>query len=461
MKNEKSNTKDKFSLNFSTVDKLGICLFQYQLSPKERFTSVNSTLAKILGYPSEKEIKRLTFKSLFKERKEADTFFTTLKKEKIVKFYEAMFKTKDKKDIWVAITASLVKSSNKKTLYIEGMLEDITKHRDLEEKFSFEKELFQNLLDNLPDAVYFKDDKNRLVRVNRFYAEGFKMSIDQIIGKTDFDFFPKDQAQRMFDDDTYILKTGNAIIGKIERTLLPNGTYNCVTTTKIPVRNKYGKIIGTMGITRDITAYDQTEKNRLNIVMSSLKVLDKVLEIKDPYTFGHTRRVSIIAERIAQELGWDENRVLELKMTAELHDIGKIVIPLEILNKPGKLSELEHKMVKEHVQNCYNMLKSHNFPLLLPEAIYQHHERLNGEGYPRGLSGKKILPEARVLAVSDVLEAMTFHRPYRAALGLKKAVQELKENAGSKYDKDIVDVALKIIQKDNSEPFWLSQNPAT
>ncbi len=459
MKDKKSNIKDKFSLNFSTVDRLGICLFKYQLSPKQKFITFNSALIKILKYSSEKQIKRLTFKSLFKERKELETFLSTLKKEKIVRFYEVLLKRKDKKDIWVAITASLIDNPDQHSLYIEGMLEDITEHKELEEKFSFEKELFQNLLDNLPDAVYFKDHKNRLIRVNRFYAEGFKMTPQDIIGKTDFDFFPKEQAQRMFDDDTYILKTGNAIIGKIERTLLPNGTHNCVTTTKIPVYNKKRKIIGTMGITRDITAYDQTEKNRLNIVMSSLKVLDKVLEIKDPYTFGHTRRVSIIAEKIAQELGWDENRVLELKMTAELHDIGKIVIPLEILNKPGKLSDLEHKMIEEHVQSCYNMLKSHNFPMLLPEAIYQHHERLNGKGYPRGLSGNKILPEARILAVSDVLEAMTFHRPYRAALGIKKAVQELKDNVGSKYDKDVVDITLKIIQKNDSEPFWLARNP--
>ena len=461
MKTKKSKIKNDFHLEFSSADRLGICLFRYQFSPKEKFVSINSMLAKILGYPSEKEIQPLIFKSLFRHPKEARSFFKILKKEKVVRFYEVLFKRKDKKDVWVAITASLVESaSNNKYLYIEGVLEDITKHKELEERFVFEKDLFQNLLDNLPDAVYFKDDKNRLVRVNRFYLEGFKLPSEEIIGKTDFDFFPKEQAQRMFDDDTYVLKTGKPIIGKIEKTLLPNGSYNCVTTTKIPIRNKKDKIIGTMGITRDITAYDQIEKSRLNMVISSLKVLDRVLEIKDPYTFGHTHRVSIIAERIAQELGWDENRILELRLTAELHDVGKILIPLEILNRPGKLSELEHKMIQEHVERCHDMLKSYTFPFPLSEAIYQHHERLDGNGYPRGLRGKEIISEARVLAISDVLEAMTFHRPYRAALGLKKAVQELKDNAGSKYDSDIVDAALKIIQENNLEPFWLDQNPA-
>lgn len=461
MKGKKSKRKDRFYLKFSTADKLGICLFRYQLSPGERFLAVNPTLARILGYPSEKEIQRLRLKSLFKYPEDAKGFFKTLKKTKGVKFYETVLKRNDKKDAWVAVTASLIEApGNKARLYIEGILEDISGHKELEQRFALERNLFQSLLDNLPDAVYFKDGKNRLIRVNRFYADGFKMEPEEIIGKTDFDFFPKEQAQNMFDDDNYVLKTGNPIIGKIEKTLLPNGTYNCVTTTKIPIQNKKGGVIGTMGITRDITAYDQTEQSRLNMVMNSLKVLDNVLEIKDPYTFGHTRRVSIIAEKIAHELGWDENRILGLKMAAELHDIGKILIPLEILNKPGKLSELEFKMIQEHVKRCYEMLKPHAFPFPLPEAIYQHHERLDGKGYPRGLEEEKIIPEARILAISDVLEAMTFHRPYRTALGLKKAIRELKENAGSQYDYGMVNIALKIVRENNFEPFWLNQNSA-
>jgi len=332
------------------------------------------------------------------------------------------------------------------------------KPNKLEKSLALEKDLLQSLLDNMPDAVYFKDHKNRIIRVNRFYAEGFKLAPEDIVGKTDFDFFPKDQAQKMFDDDNYILKTGKPIIGKIERTLLPNGTYNCVTTTKIPITNNKGKVIGTMGITRDITPYDQVEKTNFDMMMNSLKVLDKILETKDPYTFGHTRRVSIIAERIGKELSWDENRILELKMSAELHDIGKILIPLEILNKPGKLSDLEYKMVQEHAKQSYDMLRPYSFPSHLPEAIYQHHERLDGNGYPRGLAGDKIMPEAKILAICDVLESMISHRPYRQALGMDITLQELKDNAGSKYDKEVVDVVMKIINENNQKPFWLNSD---
>ena len=451
--------KEESYLNFSTADKLGICLFKYQLYPTGRFLTVNSALAKILGYASPNDIQKLKFRNLFSDHKDSEEFFRDLKKNKKIKFYETRFKKrKSNDDVWVAITAHMKQAaSGKKHVCMEGMLEDITKHKELEEKFYFEKHLFRNLLDNLPDAIYFKDRKNRIIKVNRFYAQGFKMKPAEIIGKTDFDFFPKDQAQKMFNDDTHILKTGKPIIGKIERTLLPNGTYNCVTTTKIPIYDKKGKTIGTMGITRDITAYDHVEQGRLNMVISSLKVLDKVLEIRDPYTFGHTRRVSIIAEKIAKRMGWSEDRILELKMSAELHDIGKILIPLEILNKPGKLSELEFKLIQEHVKKCYEMLKPHDFPFPLPEAIYQHHERLNGKGYPRGLSSSKIIPEARILAISDVLEAMTDHRPYRAALGIDEAAKELKDNSGIKYDKDIVATALKILKENDHKPFWTDQ----
>jgi PAS domain S-box-containing protein/putative nucleotidyltransferase with HDIG domain len=333
-------------------------------------------------------------------------------------------------------------------------------YTELKRTLSFERDILQNLLDNIPDAIYFKDNKNRLVKINKYYADGFKLSPEDIIGKTDFDFFQKDQAQSMFDDDNYVLKTGKPIIGKIERTLLPNGTHVCVTTTKIPIKNKKNRVIGTMGVTRDITAYDKTERTNLDMIINSLKVLDKILETKDPYTFGHTRRVSIIAERIAKKLSWEKNRILELKISAELHDIGKILIPLEILNKPGKLSELEYKMVQEHVQQSYDMLKPYSFPPQVPEAIYQHHERLDGKGYPRGLLEDKILPEAKILAICDVMESMISHRPYRQALGMDATLQELNDNVGSKYDKNIVDVVLRIINENNNKPFWLNSEPS-
>jgi putative nucleotidyltransferase with HDIG domain len=218
--------------------------------------------------------------------------------------------------------------------------------------------------------------------------------------------------------------------------------------------DKMGKIIGTMGTTRDMTRYANLEKERLDMLINSLKILGKALEMRDPYTFSHTRHVADIAEIIAKVLKWDENRLLGMRLAGELHDLGKISIPLDILNKPGKLSELEYKIIREHAKNCYDLIKDIEFPFPLSEAIYQHHERLDGSGYPRGLKGDAIIFEARILAVSDVLESMTHHRPYREALGLAKAKEELKAGAGITYDPQIVKVAIGLIEENAEKAFW-------
>ena len=319
-----------------------------------------------------------------------------------------------------------------------------------------ERNFFENLLDNIPDAVYFKDRDNRIIKVNSFYVQGSKFKEEELIGKTDFDFFPPAQAKDMFEDDNRVLNTGKPIVGKIEKTLLPNGQWNQVITTKIPMRDGSGKIIGTMGITRDMTAYANLEQQRINMMVSALKVLSKALEMRDPYTFSHTRHVANISASIAKALNWDENRILAIRLAAELHDLGKISIPLDILNKPGKLSTLEYRLIQEHVENCHNLIKDIEFPFPLADIIYQHHERLDGTGYPRKLKGEEILIEARILAVSDVLEAMTHHRPYRAALGLNKACEELEKGKGTKYDSSLVDILFDLIKANGKKEFWLN-----
>jgi PAS domain S-box-containing protein len=441
-------------LNIETADNLGIGLFKYSLSPNEGFIITNSTLPCLLGYSLKKEFKRVKFSDLFLESNQRKKFFEILKQNKNIRFFEAVFKTKDKKTIWVAITASYIQTDNRE--YIEGIIEDITKHKETEEKLFLERDFLQNLLDNIPDAIYFKDRHNRIIKVNKFYIQGTGLKPEEIIGKTDFDFFPYEQAKKMFDDDNYVLNTGKPIVGKIERTLLRNGTWNQVITTKIPLYDRRGKIIGTMGITRDMTKYANLEKERMSMLMNALTVLNKALEMRDPYTSLHTQNVAYISSKIAENLGWDENRILATRLAGELHDLGKISIPLEILNKPGKLSDVEYSLIQQHVQNCYDLIKDIDFPFSLAEIIYQHHERLDGSGYPRNLKEEEILPEAKILAVSDVLESMTSYRPYREALGLEKAIEELKDGKGKRYDTKIVDIVLSLIELNNGRAFWLN-----
>lgn len=179
----------------------------------------------------------------------------------------------------------------------------------------------------------------------------------------------------------------------------------------------------------------------------TLKAVSIMVEHRDPYTAGHERRVGILAADIARELGFSEKSCNDLKLVSHVHDIGKIGIPSEILTKPGKLTPLEYQMVQTHVEKGYEILKDVKFTLPIAEIIYQHHERMDGSGYPRRLKGEEILKEARILAVADVVESMLSHRPYRPAHGQEKALQEIEENAGRLYDRDAVAACLNLFRR--------------
>lgn len=171
------------------------------------------------------------------------------------------------------------------------------------------------------------------------------------------------------------------------------------------------------------------------------------LEKRDPYTAGHQRRVARLAEGVARELDLSEDSIAGIVMAGVLHDVGKIAIPAEILSKPGKLRPLEFSIVKQHAEVGYAILKDIEFPWPVAEAVYQHHERINGSGYPRGMKGDDTLLEAKILAVADVVEAMASHRPYRAAPGVDLALKEISEQKGRLYDPLVADACLKLFRE--------------
>lgn len=178
----------------------------------------------------------------------------------------------------------------------------------------------------------------------------------------------------------------------------------------------------------------------------TLQAISNMIEQRDPYTAGHERRVGKIAADIAAEMGWSNEKCKELELICLVHDIGKIGIPTEILTKPGRLTPLEYEVVKTHVVKGYEILKDIRFPLPIAEIIYQHHERMDGSGYPRGLKGNEILPEACILAVADVIESMASHRPYRPALGIELALEEVVDHKGTRYASDVVDALLRLFK---------------
>ncbi len=435
------------------INALGPGTFSCRLGGNQKFLNVNVVFAKMVGF-SQETLMQKSLADLVQEPSIYIELIDRIKKEGYVKNFETALKHRTKKDpIDVLLSVGQSKGDQHEAC-LQGFAQEITSLRACWDKMAGEMTLLESFLNQMPDAIYFKDRHCRLTKVNTFFAKGFKMKPEDILGKTDYDFFPKDQADKMFQDDEQVMKTGVPIVGKIERTLLPNKTWNQVITTKVPIYDRAGKVIGMMGITRDMTEHANLERDRFTMLVNALAVVNRALEMRDPYTFSHARNVARIAEVIGERLGFNENRLMGLKLAADLHDLGKISIPTDILTKPGTLTSLEYNLVQEHVQNCYDLIKEMPFPFALSEIVYQHHERLDGSGYPNKIHGDKIMLEAKILAVSDVLESMTNHRPYRAALGIKKALKELKGGINTKYDSKVVGVVEDLVHENKGKPFW-------
>ena len=175
----------------------------------------------------------------------------------------------------------------------------------------------------------------------------------------------------------------------------------------------------------------------------TIGALALAVEMRDPYTAGHQRRVASLADAIAGELGLSGHQIEGLRLAGLIHDLGKINIPAEILSKPGLIKELEFSIIKMHPQVGYEILKEVVFPWPVAQIVLQHHERMDGSGYPQGIRGEEILVEARILAVADVVEAMASHRPYRPAHGIDKALDEIITNRGVLYDQKVVDACIR------------------
>jgi len=204
-------------------------------------------------------------------------------------------------------------------------------------------------------------------------------------------------------------------------------------------------------ILRDVTDRRKTEEE-LSLTLGKLRkamgatiqAMSLTIETRDPYTAGHQKRVSDLARAIATEMKLSSEDIDAIRMAASIHDLGKISIPAEILSKPGKINEFEFRLIQNHPQIGFEILRTIEFPWPIAEIVLQHHERINGSGYPNGLRGEEIHIIARILAVADVVEAMVSHRPYRAALTLGEAIHEITKNRGTLYDPDVVDACKRL-----------------
>jgi PAS domain S-box-containing protein len=233
-----------------------------------------------------------------------------------------------------------------------------------------------------------------------------------------------------------------------------NGRKTPIDPRLEPIKDDGGKISGVVLTFTDVTARKMAEEElkrsfeQQKIAMDgTVRAIAYTIETRDPYTAGHQRRVTKLACTIGEEMELSKEQIEGLHMSGELHDIGKIHVPAEILSKPGQISEAEYTIIKTHPQVGYDILKTIEFPWPVARIVLQHHERIDGSGYPSGLKGKDILLEAKILAVADVIEAMATHRPYRPALSIEESLREISKNKGTLYDSKVVDICLRVFKE--------------
>lgn len=315
------------------------------------------------------------------------------------------------------------------------------------------EERYRSVVENAHDAIYIITNDN-IQYANPALEKLTGWKKEELCSKG-FDFW-----RIVYPDDIKLVKKRREVRKREKenhssfefRIISKDGVVKTVETNAIMTGEDGGS--KEIGILRDITerklAEEERKKSYERLRQSLEETVDALAsaqEIRDPYTSGHQKRVTELACAMAKEMGLSEEKIDGLRLAGLIHDVGKIRVPGEILTNPGRLTELDFNVIETHPKVGYEILKTIEFPYPVAKIVLQHHERLNGTGYPAGLKGNKILIEARIIAVADVVEAMASHRPYRPALGLNKAKEEISKNKGTLYDPDAVNACLKILSK--------------
>jgi len=317
------------------------------------------------------------------------------------------------------------------------------------------EERYRTLFEGSRDAIYITSGDNRSVEFNQATLDLFGYTRAEIMKMKLREVFlnPGDlrSLEREIRDKGYVKDY------EVKFRRSDGEQMTCLITSTGRLSDD-GSIREYQTIVRDIT--EQTlNQRRLHETLAMLRrnldgivqCVALVIEKKDPYTAGHQRRVTDLARAIAQEMGLSESQKDAIRMAGIIHDIGKISIPAEILSKPGRLTETEFSLLKIHPRIGYDILKEIEWPYPIAEIVLQHHERMDGSGYPQCLSGEEIMMEARVLGVADVVEAMASNRPYRPALGIEKALEGISKNRDALYDPDVVDACLRVFKEKGFE----------
>jgi len=351
----------------------------------------------------------------------------------------------------------------------EQLEQEIAEHKRAEKELRNAYKQLQDIIEFLPDATFVINMDKKVIAWNQAMEEMTGVHKDEIMGKGDYAYAvpfygirrpifidvvlsSDEEIKSLYD---HVERKGNALIAEVFLPLMYEGRGGYFWRTATLLLNGEGDIAGAIESIRDVTERKQAEEE-LQYTLEKLRealggiiqTIALTVETKDPYTAGHQRRAANLTCAIANEMGLPEDQIDGIRMAGLIHDLGKIAIPTEILNKLGSLNDIQYCLVQTHSQVGHDILKEIEFPWPVAQIVLQHHERLDGSGYPQGLSGEEIILEARILAVADVVEAMASFRPYRPALGVDKALEEISHNRGVLYDPEVVDACLKLFTEE-------------
>ena len=324
-----------------------------------------------------------------------------------------------------------------------GLDRDITLRKQLE----VNRQNFQDMLAQVEEAGLILDKDAKITYLNENFYRLFGYTPEEILNKPISILDPESDSTAIPTSEVIErLKIAGYWEGETKRLTKSRKKISIFLKVKA-LKDEDDNFIGYLGTYFDLTPYKKSEKILRKTLSSAIHAISITVEKRDPYTYGHQQRVAWLCVKIARALGKSTDFIRGLEMGAMIHDIGKIHIPGEILNRPGKLTEHEKGMIKTHSMVGYEVVKDLEFPWPIADMILQHHEWLDGSGYPGGSINGAIIPEARIIAVADVLEAMTTHRPYRPARHISIGMKELQDHSGSAYDAEVVEACLGICSK--------------
>jgi PAS domain S-box-containing protein/putative nucleotidyltransferase with HDIG domain len=431
------------------TENINVGIYRNTPGPEGRFIEANPAIVKVFGYSSKEIFLNVSVSELYQNPDRRKMFNGKMLENGYVKNEEVLLKRKDGTPFLGSVTAVAIYDEKGKVKYYDGVIEDITERKRSEEIIRESEEKFRTLADQSPNMIFI-NQRGKVVYANPKCEKILGYSREELCSP-DFDFLALMPAESQEIVKANFAKHAQGIdVPPYEYTLITKAgeRIDAILASKLIDYQGERAILGTVTDISERKIAEEEVKQSLKkmegLLEGIVNTMSITVETRDQYTAGHQRRVAALARAIADEMKLSEEQSKSVYMASLIHDIGKIAIPAEILSKPTTLSEVEFSIIETHPQVGYDILKGIDFPWPIAEIVLKHHERVNGSGYPQGLTGDEIPLEAKILCVADVVETMASHRPYRAALGIGKALEEITQNKGKLYDEGVVKACLKV-----------------